>query len=71
MRPVTATSNKVGDLKGEACQKNLFFLIPLSNDASIHTAATKVGMKEISTVDSSSFVSIIYNEFCTVVHGNK
>jgi PBP1b-binding outer membrane lipoprotein LpoB len=70
-RPITATSNKVGDVKGESCSRNILFLIPLTNNESIYHAAKDGGITEISTVDRETFVSIIYNSFCTVVHGNK
>ncbi len=69
--PITATSNKVGDVKGEACSRNILFLIPLSLDDSIHSAAKAGGLSLISTVDHHSFTSIIYNSRCTVVHGDK
>jgi hypothetical protein len=70
-RPITATSNKVGDVRGESCSRNIFFLIPLTNNESIYHAAKDGGINEISTVDRETFISIIYNSFCTVVHGNK
>ena len=70
-RPITATSNKVGAMKGEACSRNILFIIPLSNNESIYKAAKDGGITEISTVDRETFVSLIYNSFCTVVHGNK
>lgn len=69
--PITATSNKVGDLKGKACSRNILFIIPLGLDNSIHSAAKDAGVSEISTVDSESFYSGIYNQNCTIVHGNK
>lgn len=69
--PITATSNKVGNVEGKACSRNIFFIIPLSLDASIYTAAKDAGISEISTVDTNYFYSGIYNQFCTVVHGNK
>jgi len=69
--PITATSNKVGDVEGKACARNLFFIIPLSLDASIHSAAKDGGISEISTVDQTAFYSGFYNQRCTVVHGNK
>ncbi len=70
-RPITATSNKVGEIKGEACSRNILFIIPLSNNESIYEAAKNGEISEISTVDRETFVSLIYNSFCTVVHGNK
>lgn len=69
--PITATSNKVGDSKGEACSSNILFIFPLSNNESIYDAAKKGAITEISTVDREFFTSIIYNSRCTVVHGNK
>jgi hypothetical protein len=69
--PITATSNKVGDVEGKACSRNILFVIPLSLDASIHSAAKDAGISEISTVDQTAFYSGIYNQRCTVVHGNK
>ena len=69
--PITATSNKVGDVEGKACSRNILFIIPLSLDASIHTAAKDAGITEISTVDQTAFYSGFYNQRCTIVHGNK
>lgn len=69
--PITATSNKVGDVKGEACSRNILFIFPLTNNESIHEAAKDGKITEISTVDREFFTSIIYNTRCTVVHGNK
>jgi hypothetical protein len=57
-------------MKGEACSRYILF-IPLSNNESIYEAAKNGVISEISTVDRETFVSIIYNSFCTVVHGNK
>lgn len=69
--PITATSNKVGNVKGEACMRNILFIIPLSLDNSIYAAAKDGNLTDITTVDQHSFTSIIYNSRCTVVHGNK
>ncbi len=69
--PIAATSNKVGDLEGKACSRNILFLIPLGLDSSIYTAAKNGGISEISTVDQTSFISGLYNQSCTIVHGNK
>lgn len=69
--PITATSNKVGDLEGKACSRNILFLIPLSLDSTIYSAAKDGGISEISTVDQSAFYSGFYNQRCTIVHGNK
>ncbi len=69
--PLTATSNKVGDVEGKACSRNILFFIPLSLDSTIYSAAKDGGISEISTVDESSFYSGIYNQRCTIVHGNK
>jgi hypothetical protein len=69
--PITATSNKVGDLEGKACARNILFVIPLSLDSTIYSAAKDAGISEISTVDQTAFYSGIYNQRCTVVHGNK
>lgn len=70
-RPITATSNAVAATRGEACQKNILFIIPLETDSTIYTAAQKGGIKNISTVDSEAFTSIIYNSQCTIVRGSK
>lgn len=67
--PITATSNKVGDLEGKSCSRNILFIIPLGVDASIYSAAKNGGISEISTVDQSSFFTGIYNQTCTIVHG--
>lgn len=67
--PITATSNKLGDVEGKACSRNILFLIPLSLDSTIYTAAKDAGITEISTVDQSSFYTGIYNQQCTIVHG--
>lgn len=69
--PITATGNKIGSSKGVSCKRNILFLIPISFDDSIYTAARKGRIAEISTVDSKSFTSFIYNSHCTVVHGTK
>lgn len=69
--PITATSNKVGDVEGKACSRNILFIIPLSLDSTIYSAAKDGGISEISTVDQSAFYSGIYNQNCTIVHGNK
>lgn len=69
--PITATGNKVGDVEGRACSRNIMFVIPLSLDSSIYSAAKDAGITEISTVDQSFFYSGIYNQRCTIVHGNK
>lgn len=69
--PITATSNKVGNSKGEACSRNILFIIPLSLDDSIYSAVKDGGLSLISTVDHHSFTSILYNSRCTVVHGEK
>jgi hypothetical protein len=69
--PITATSNKVGDARGEACASNLFFIIPLSIDHSIYKAAKKGNIERISTVDSEVMYTVIYNRICTVVRGSK
>lgn len=69
--PIAATSNKLGDLEGKSCSRNIFFLIPLGLDASIYSAAKEGGISEISTVDQTAFYSGIYNQRCTVVHGSK
>jgi hypothetical protein len=66
--PVAATSNKIGDKKGEACAKSILF-IPISTDASIYSAAKNGGVKSISTVDHEAFFSGVYNTSCTVVRG--
>lgn len=68
--PITATSNKVGDVEGKACARNILFFIPLSLDNSIYTAAKNGNLKEISTVDQNSLYLGLYNQSCTVVHGN-
>lgn len=69
--PITATSNKLGSNKGEACLKNLFLIIPLETDASIYKAAQNGNISEITTVDHEGFFSFIYNSSCTIVRGNK
>ena len=69
--PITATSNKVGEAKGVACTKNIMFIIPLSLDNSIYTAAKNGDIEKISTVDSKSFYTGIYNQNCTIVRGHK
>lgn len=69
--PLTATSNKVGDVEGTACARNILFIIPLGLDNTIYSAAKDGGITEISTVDQTFFYSGIYNQRCTVVHGNK
>lgn len=69
--PITATSNKIGSIKGESCKRNILFIIPLASDNSIHTAAKNAELSLISTVDSESFTSLIYNSRCTVVYGDK
>jgi TRL-like protein family len=69
--PITATSNDLGDTEGKACARNILFIIPLSLDNSIYTAAKDAEIKKISTVDATSFYSGIYNQTCTVVHGSK
>lgn len=69
--PIGATSNKVGDVEGKACSRNILFVIPLSLDSTIYTAAKNAGITEISTVDQSGFYTGIYNQTCTIVHGNK
>lgn len=38
-RPISATANKVGKSRGEACAVTVLGIIPLSTDASIHGAA--------------------------------
>jgi hypothetical protein len=67
--PITATSNKVGDLEGKSCSRNILFIIPLGIDASIYSAAKNGGINEISTVDQSSLFTGLYNQTCTIVHG--
>ena len=69
--PITATSNKIGHHKGEACSRDLFFIIPLSLDSSIYSAAKEGKLTEISTVDQTSLYTVFYNQRCTVVHGNR
>jgi hypothetical protein len=69
--PITATSNKVGDVEGKACSRNILFFIPLSLDATIYSAAKDAGISEISTVDQTAFYTGFYNQRCTIVHGNK
>ena len=66
---ITATSNKLGDLEGKSCSRNILFIIPLGLDASIYTAAKSGGITEISTVDQTSFITGIFNQTCTIVHG--
>lgn len=69
--PIMATGNTVGKSRGEACKRDIMFLIPISLDNSIYTAARKGKITEISTVDSSSFTTFFYNSHCTVVRGFK
>lgn len=69
--PISATSNVVGNDKGEACERNLLFIIPLSIDRGVHRAAKNGKLETISTVDSESFYSLFYNSTCTIVHGHK
>ncbi len=69
--PITATSNEIGNAKGEACKKNILFILPLSIDNSIFSAAKNGNISKISTVDRHDFISILYNTHCTVVHGSK
>ena len=70
IRPITATSNNVGNKKGEACHATILGFIPISgDDVSIYKAAKNGGIKQISTVDSEAFWALIYNKFCTVVRG--
>jgi|GEM_PF-3314239 len=68
---IHTTDNPVGKRKGEACRKNILFLIPLSLDASIATAANNGGIDYISTVDRKIFYSGIFNYNCTVVSGTS
>lgn len=70
-RPITATSNVIGHDKGEACERNVLFIIPLSTDRGVHKAAKNGSLETISTVDSESFYSFFYNSTCTIVHGHK
>lgn len=69
--PITATSNEVADSEGKACARNILFIIPLSLDNTIYSAAKDGEIKKISTVDASSFYTGIYNQSCTIVHGSK
>ncbi|MES2526538.1 MAG: TRL domain-containing protein [Bdellovibrionota bacterium] len=69
--PITATSNELGSSKGEACKRNILFILPLSTDNSIYSAAKEGKIAKISTVDHHDFISIFYNTHCTVVHGSK
>jgi len=68
--PITATDNKIGTVKGQSCASNILYLIPLSDDATIFTAAKNAKLSTISTVDYMTFSSIIYNYQCTIVRGN-
>lgn len=70
-RPISATSNQVAGTRGEACEKNILFIIPLATDSSIYAAAQQGGIKTISTVDAEYFTSGIYNTQCTIVRGSK
>ncbi len=69
-RPITATSNKLGETVGTACAENILGFIPLSNDASIYRAAKTANIKEISTVDYETFIALVYNKQCTIVRGH-
>ena len=67
--PYTATSNPVGNKKGQACYSSIFG-IPLGGlDVSIYKAAKNGGIKKISTVDTETFFALIYNKRCTIVRG--
>lgn len=70
-QPITATSNVVGHDRGEACERNILFIIPLSIDRGVYKAAKNGKLETISTVDYESFHSFFYNFVCTVVHGHK
>jgi hypothetical protein len=69
--PIGATANRVGNIEGRACMKNILFLIPLSLDASVYSAAKQAGINQIATVDQEHLYTGIYNSVCTVVHGTK
>ena len=71
IRPIAATSERVGTAKGKACASNVLGIIPLSTDASIYKAARSGGVKKIATVDFERFYSFVYNKACTVVRGNR
>jgi hypothetical protein len=61
----------MGKSKGEACSRNILFLIPLSLDSSIYTAAKNGDIELISTVDSEALFTGVYNSQCTIVRGHK
>ena len=70
-RPISATSNTLGNSKGVACAVNVLGFIPLDTDASIFKAAQNGNIRKISTVDYEGFYSGFYNKDCTIVRGDR
>ena len=68
--PMQATSNEVGNKKGEACQSNILGVFS-TGDASISAAAKAGGVAKVGTVNYSfSTILGLYSSTCTVVTGN-
>lgn len=69
--PLTATSNSLGGLVGEATGTYLFGVIPLGAklDMGIQKAAQNGGITQISTVDVKVRVGLFTTKVSTVVTG--
>jgi hypothetical protein len=65
-----ATSNDIGQKKGEACVSSILGWVA-TGDASITAAAKAGGITKVSHVDSTaSDILGVYAEYCTVAYGN-
>lgn len=67
--PLGPASGKETPRRGEACAQ-VFLALFAWGDASIETAKRNGGIREVATVDHSSFNLIGFGSFCTIVHGS-
>lgn len=69
-RPISATSNPLGNKVGIYTRKSILFFPPYGNtDAAIQKAAENGGITRISTVDYNVTFFLLFTEYRTIVRG--
>ena len=62
------SSGKQGTKTGKACATSVLALVA-SGDASIEAAAAEGGIKTVTSVDHETKWTLLFGEYCTIVHG--
>ena len=68
-QPICATSNPVGNKRGESSYYKVLFIVPRNLDAGIDKAAKEAGITKISHVDQNIKNYLVWQKFTTRVYG--